>query len=161
MALTDRLREIQSSQKTDVNWDQRKLEWLADVGRLFANVKQWLAEMRQQGLIQVDDSGTTDLREEHLGSYQAPRLEISVPGTESFKIVFEPVGRYILGARGRVDVYPRGLYGRKYMLILVERDDGQCVWELWKSKYARDKRAFDKQALEDIIEEWLNERVAG
>ncbi|HUY87431.1 MAG TPA: hypothetical protein VMV10_01725 [Pirellulales bacterium] len=160
MSLKDRLKEVQESHREDVDWEQRKDEWVNNVNRLYHEVKEWLDGLKNEDLMSFDTHSVVR-SEPMIGDYQIPQLILALPKEPSIEIVFDPIGRNVVGALGRVDVYPRGLYGQKYMLILVDRANAGTVWELWKSKYARDRRPFDKQALEEIIEEWLNEITHG
>jgi hypothetical protein len=156
MTLKDRLRELQCSHAGEIDWQRRRDDWLSEIESLYTEVKTWLAGFRDEGLIELDDSQQVHISEPYIGDYDAPKLIVVFPGDESIEIIFEPVGRNVVGALGRIDVYPRGMYGEKYMLILVRREEGPPIWEAWKSKYSPGKRPFDKGVLEEIIEAWLN-----
>jgi hypothetical protein len=66
---------------------------------------------------------------EHGETYTAPGLVMEF-GDEG--IVFDPIGAMIVGAMGRVDVYPRGSRSRAVMFILAGSVQSP-VWEIWRS----------------------------
>ena len=87
-----RLAEASAAQQED--WDKVRDEWIAEVERLYGDVKSWVETWVEKGYLSVRQSNIV-LSEEHLGDYEMPQLELTA-GSES--IVFEPVGRHILGA---------------------------------------------------------------
>jgi hypothetical protein len=79
--------------------ESRKQKWLAALGTLLTQVEAWLRE--------YEDIGVTCTRvnrwlaEEGLGHYQATAMRITFGGRE---VWLEPIGTYIVGACGRVDL---------------------------------------------------------
>lgn len=99
--LLEELRTLKAQDtKRGVDWNARKLEWLADLDQLFKDIREWLDPGVQEGLITIHD-GDVGLSEEYLGAYVAPRLRVAMAA----KVVdVVPVGTLIIGAAGRVDL---------------------------------------------------------
>ena len=74
-------------------------EWKAAVHTLFQEVQQWAAEERPDWQI---ESSSADVIEASSGSYVIPVLEIS---NLTGRLILEPVGRDVIGAKGRIDLY--------------------------------------------------------
>lgn len=74
-------------------------EWTDAVSTLLEQVRRWAAEERPEWRLEVS---TADVTEESLGHYATQVLEFTAP---SGRLVFEPVGLDVFGARGRVDFY--------------------------------------------------------
>jgi len=144
-----RLAEASAAQKEE--WDRVREEWIAEVTRLYSDVKGWVQTWQEKGYLTASESHI-ELSEEHLGDYEIPKLELTA-GTEA--IVFEPVGRNILGALGRIDLYLRGFKSDARMLVWLEDVEGKRRWELWTEKYRGPKIPFNQDALEQVMNEWL------
>ena len=81
-------------------------EWLLHLDQLFKDIETWLEPAKKEGL--EIERGKVEISEEYLGTYLAPVLEIAFAGT---KVRLEPVGRNVIGAFGRVDVFsPLGVH---------------------------------------------------
>jgi len=134
-----------------VEWDRVREEWIAEVGRLYYRVESWMVSWVEKGYLVVRRS-TIVLSEENLGDYEIPQLEL-IAGTES--IIFEPVGRNILGALGRIDVYLRGFKSDARKILWVEDVDRKRRWELWRDRHGGPKMRFNQENLERVMNELL------
>jgi hypothetical protein len=132
-------------------WGEIREEWIAEVTRLFDQVRSWVHEWVQKGYLEVRRSSIT-LSEEHFGEYDIPRLEL-IAGPE--RIVLEPVGRHILGALGRIDLYLGGFRSDGRMVLWLEDAEGARRWEVWKDRYGGPRMPFNRETLERIMAEWL------
>jgi hypothetical protein len=91
-------------------------EWLGAVDALGKQVRGWA---EQQGW-SVDQS-EEEVTEEELGTYRVPIWQIHTPrGTA----LLRPVGREILGARGRVDL---SAWPTLYRVMLLQKPDQNWV----------------------------------
>lgn len=97
----------------EVNWVIVKTEWLGQIDRLYSKVLEWLSQLNHANQIQ-HEFRNFPLNEEHLGDYLTQTLVLKLANQE---VVLEPVGRIIIGAKGRVDL--RGQAG-DVKLLLVE-----------------------------------------
>ena len=83
-----------------IDWEKVKVEWIRNLKEFMDGIKSWLEQPQKDGLIDVVEK-EIEIKEEHIGEYKAPSLELII-GAESIKIM--PVGRFIIGANGRVDI---------------------------------------------------------
>jgi len=157
MSLEEKLKKISSAKRksdTEIDWDRRRDTWTERVGILYRDIGKWLETYIEKNYMALHFYEIT-LSEEHIGKYDISVLEIDL-GEPS--VVFRPVGRNIIGADGRVDMYMNGRHlSDKKMLILREDDEGRNFqWELWETTDGKDRRPpFDREALERTLDEWL------
>jgi hypothetical protein len=144
-----RLAEVSAVQQEQ--WDEIRKEWITEVNRLFDEVEGWLHKWTGKGYLAVRRSSIT-LSEEHLGDYEIPQLEL-IAGPE--RIVLEPLGRHILGALGRIDLYLAGFKSDARMVLWLEDVEGSRRWEVWRDKYGGPRLPFNQETLERIMNEWL------
>lgn len=155
MSLEEKLRKISSvTKKKDIetDWDRRRETWTEQVGALYKHIGKWLQTYIEKNYMTLHFYEIT-LTEEHIGKYDISVLEIDLGGPS---VVFRPVGRNIIGADGRVDMYMNGHLSDRRMLILREDDDEQNPqWELWETSDGRDRKPFGQETLEKTLEQWL------
>lgn len=99
-----------------VDWAKEREKWLSDLSSLYASVRSFLKPYIDQGQVQVDQSATVSITEEHIGQYQAPQMVISIGRKQ---VVLRPVGTLLIGSRGRVDVL--GPFGQGTLILLSDR----------------------------------------
>jgi len=97
---------------SEIDWTKKKSKWISQVDDLINDIKSW--SETENWLV---DKREKTLNEEHLGSYSVPELTIKTP---QGNIIVEPVGRNIVGAEGRVDVYTFPSFNR--MLLVAYKD---------------------------------------
>jgi hypothetical protein len=98
----------------EANSRQRVQVWLESLTAFHQQIKAWLKQAIDQGLLKITQD---EVFIDELGGYSAPRLSIHI-GEE--KVVLQPVGTIIIGARGRVDMLANG---RSRVLILSDFAD--------------------------------------
>ena len=84
----------------EVDWDQQRQEWLQHLDRFYGLVEEYLREYVDQGKVRLQ-RGTKKLHEEFIGDYSVATMALDI-GTN--RIVFDPVGTNLIGAKGRVDM---------------------------------------------------------
>lgn len=92
-------------------------KWNLEIQKLYSQVEIWLKTSLQKNYVTLDKK-PIQLEEEGPGKYTVESLEILVG---KGKIIFEPIGMFIIGARGRVDIL--GPYGKKEMLLLLGENE--------------------------------------
>ncbi|MFA6223025.1 MAG: hypothetical protein WC647_11995 [Desulfomonilaceae bacterium] len=152
MSLEDKLKRLtERAAEEKVNGESLRSEWISAVGDLYDDVESWLKLWKEKGYLTV--TRTPILKsEEPLGDYVIDTLEITA-GDET--VVFEPFGRNVIGALGRIDVYLRGFKSDAQLLLRLRNTEGLHRWELWKTKFSGPKFPFDKVCLEKLLDEWL------
>ncbi len=152
MALKDKLKRIaEQGHAKDIDWDKIRDAWLKQVGKLYKEIEAWFREYLDEGYVKVSFREIR-LSEDHLGTYRIPAMELSFGGPV---LVLEPVGRAILGASGRIDLYMSGHRADKIMLLLMSDDRGRPFWELRKRQIRTERCRFERQIFEELIEGWL------
>jgi len=156
MGLEDKLQKLNKSD-TSKKVDLKKvlLEWQTQVKDTLDETQNWLKSYLDQGLLKVVEKEKT-INEEILGEYKVKQLEYEFG---KFRLVFEPMGRNILGAWGRIDVYLRGNKTNKYVLVLLGEKFETSKWYLssFQNKSKRDE--FNKVNLEKLIEDWIDKNT--
>jgi len=118
------------------------LEWQEAVSNLFTKIENWLAPAMSEGLNLK--RYMTEIDEKGLGKYTVPALELEFEGIQ---VKIEPVGRLVVGARGRVDISsPLGIY---HLVRLGPEKDG---WYLIRES-VDDRKRLTKQTLEELLKE--------
>ena len=90
------VRNDENSEPTAGQWERKRDEWLVEVQQLTGAIRTW-AEQRRW----LVDEHEKAIEEEYIGRYTAPTLFIQSPGG---RILVEPIGCNIIGAKGRVDI---------------------------------------------------------
>ncbi|MCP4108955.1 MAG: hypothetical protein GY749_26060 [Desulfobacteraceae bacterium] len=154
MNLEEKLKKISQNRKkkdSEINWDKKRDTWIDQVSKLYEDIEKWLETYIEKNYISLHFYEIA-LSEENIGKYDISVLELDL-GEPS--VVFRPVGANIIGADGRVDVYMNGHLSDKKMLILREEKEQIFQWELWDTTDKSDRKPFDCEALEKILDEWL------
>ena len=83
-----------------VDWEARKREWQQATEDFYTIVSSFLQDLTQEGLVKVSYR-SKDVTEQYLGTYPIREMVLSAGGEE---VVFSPMGRHIVGAKGRIDL---------------------------------------------------------
>ena len=97
--------------------EKRLQEWRRRVAELYDMVKDIMSEYAQSGKVSITTDDDLDLYEELLGHYKVPQMKITL-GSLGKYVTLDPVGAYVIGAWGRVDM--RGPNGATVRLVLVD-----------------------------------------
>ncbi len=105
-----REKEERETRGREVDWEDRKHNWLAAVNALYNTIYSWLQKSIKDQVIEVyyDDM---HIVEEHIGDYTVKKMVIRL-GPD--KIRLEPAGTLIVGSNGRID-----LIGTKASIMLL------------------------------------------
>lgn len=94
-------------------------EWQSAVSAVLQQVREWIAEARPEWQI---ETSSADVTEESSGRYTISVLEIIAANG---RLILEPVGRDVYGAKGRIDLYA---YPSLYRVMLLRNyADGEWV----------------------------------
>ncbi len=115
--VTAKTAEAASQQAVD--WEQAKADWLNRLMELERHITKWLEPYNKNIRWETE---MVQLTEEMIGSYQAPMLVITI-GNNVVRL--EPVGRFIFGAAGRVDI--KGSKGVARLLVVPKDSAGPRV----------------------------------
>jgi len=101
--------------RSSVNWAKERDQWIQGLASLYRQVESFLHDYVERGEIQLKYEQVI-LSEEHLGSYKVRQMVVIIGHNE---VQLQPVGRLILGARGRIDLV--GVAGRAQFLLVDAR----------------------------------------
>jgi hypothetical protein len=106
MALKDTLQQLNEKSK-EPSLDRAAFlkEWRDAVVHLYDQIREYLQEYINEGSISVLSISYVTISEEALGDYQASMMRLKA-GPAVIEI--KPIGRMIVGATGRVDLYRQG-----------------------------------------------------
>lgn len=97
--------QISQKQQAEQRWEKRREEWLSHIQIFFNQVQEFLHDYVSKGQINIAFS-SIKINEECLGEYEVQKASIFIGRNQ---IVLEPVGTYIIGVFGRIDMI--GAYG--------------------------------------------------
>jgi hypothetical protein len=154
MGLKDKLTKLRDGEdESKIDWKKNKQLWVNSVDKLYKTIQdQWFCELEDEGLLNINTIPIS-IVEEYIGKYTIPKMEISFP---SGCVILEPVGRNIVGGKGRIDFYLRGNYGSRLMLILYY-EQGEDIWMI-KDKEKKFKNVMlSNESFEKVIEKWITD----
>jgi hypothetical protein len=125
--------------------DKALTRWKKWVDDLYGDVERWLSWLSEKG------GGTERVQlirhEDLFGEYDIEGLLITIDGREFF---FDPRGKHVIGASGRVDLYEVGRVENAALLLYFTDDqDKPGIWEI--------RRKADRQHGVPLTEETLDQ----
>ncbi|GAB3049559.1 hypothetical protein [Virgibacillus ainsalahensis] len=126
-------------QEEEVNWINIKKEWIEQLNRFMKQIDEWLEDQQKNKTISLKETNLT-LQEEHLGEYKAPSRELSIS--------IKPIGRLIIGAKGRIDIHSSY---EKYILLYLQDRDWVYRKETDRGKFHHFSRENFERILEDLL----------
>jgi len=154
MSLKDKIKkEVELQEKEKVDWAEVKREWLDSIDSLYELLRNWFSDYEREKLLAFNIS-EKHLNEEYIGSYNAKLLHINFANGK--EIIVEPVGRLIIGAVGRFDIYAKGFKTDKFYIIRYRDDDSVFSWHIVNRTQGRIVSPLTKEILEKTFEEWLS-----
>ena len=153
MSLRDKLKRLKDDEAAScIDWEMKKNNWINSVRQLYDTIMNWFADLEKGGFVrfaQIEDEHS----EEHIGPYKINLLTMDF---SKRKLVLQPVGTNIIGAHGRVDMFPQGFRDQGVMLILFRaHTEPKERWEIWLDKSSKNAKSLTKENLESLIEGWL------
>jgi hypothetical protein len=104
-----------SAEEERIDWAKEREGWLGHLRELYDQTESFLAEYVKTGGIKINYRDI-ELNEENIGTYTARQMILRIGRQE---ITMTPVGRLLIGTKGRVDV--QGPAGRT-RLVLVDSE---------------------------------------
>lgn len=149
---TDFLRAQAAKHQAEVRAGKATIdEWQTAVGRLFAQLREWLKESDPDGVIDIEES-SQEITEPGLGRYRVPRLDLRALGKwigiipkarRTGGIAYPPQKSTPERTAGRVDITDEL---RRYVLYRLQKD-GRDVWlidDLESGPKPLDHAAFER-----------------
>lgn len=102
-----------------VDLQQRQEDWLRAINDLYQAIEAILRPYTANQRISFTRS-SSNIYEKQFGRYSVDRAHIELADNSSFHAELEPIGTFIIGGRGRVDMV--GPTGKTVKLLLVRKD---------------------------------------
>lgn len=146
MALKDTLQQLnERAKQPSLDREAFIKEWRDAVVRLHDQIREFLTEYINNGSISVLSISFVNITEESLGNYQASMMRLKA-GPAIIEI--KPVGRMIVGATGRVDLYRQGTSTSERVIAL--RVSYPPEEEKWKLVIPPRDRSFEIMSMPDL-----------
>ena len=125
MALKDTLERRQRELASTPTFDKAAViaEWRNAVNELMDEMENFLGEYRDAGTL-VFERSEAQITEEALGTYRVSQMTLRAGPAV---VMFQPIGRMIIGATGRVDLYRQG-HGNKNERVMALRGGPDSDW---------------------------------
>lgn len=112
-AFEDYLKQKEEQEKV-INWEIKKEEWTKEIDTFLEQIKRYFKKYKGSGVVIYEQP--LNINEEYIGSYVTKKLIVKF---NNDTVIFTPVGRNIIGAKGRLDM--DGKAG-KVKFVLVEKN---------------------------------------
>lgn len=136
------LEHLRQRQEQKQQQHQAKEEWLSSLKRLLEQVRCWLKEAEESGLLRVRVK-EIDLNEAGLGYYKAPGLVLWLGEDEEDFVLLHPQQRQIIGAEGRVD-----LFNRDDRYVLLKKGD---TWFIHDESQPQRSKELTETSFQEIL----------
>jgi len=126
----------------EINWDDRRDNYLAAVNDLYGRIESILTEPIAKHTVRLERR-KKNLTENYIGTYAVDDLILQIGGEQ---VRFSPAGRNVVGASGRVDVV-----GDRDTAILIVQSEGR--WSFVASRQPTLRAVnFDESALAQVLQ---------
>jgi hypothetical protein len=120
-------------------------EWLRRVGRLYADVQEWLGD---RGDLRFEQIRTVIMSEEIMQRFAVAEIRVlDIILGEQVLASFVPRGLWLIGAWGRVDIITKD----KTSILVVIKQADEFEWRLVSAGDRRPTRRFDRAALLELM----------
>ena len=146
------LRQKQEQQKASkFKRAEVRQEWISNCEKLMSKIAGWLQPLKDKNWLEIQ-SENMPIREDQLGDYEAQSLRLIF--LDSQILTFRPVGRFIIGTQGRVDV----VSGSTLLAMLLHKGNDEWDFAKREGRYGKPiKWTFNKSTLEEFLAEFLEE----
>lgn len=145
--LADKLKNLKEKEdKTRTNVKNEVEKWQRSVKSLFSNITEWIVPYKENINHEILTFNTS---EEATGIYEIPILTIKpyIGNT----ITFRPIGTFIFGGEGRIDVNIPN-FGSNIMLVL-HREETKDKWIMIIDKNIQNTIIFQKSQFINLLDE--------
>ncbi|PLS01936.1 hypothetical protein [Neobacillus cucumis] len=135
----------------EINWENHKQEWLKSLDEFYTNIQTWLAPLVGANLsLQLEPDV---LVEDKIGSYETNKMVIYIKGE---KVVLQPIGTLIIGAKGRIDMI--GPYGKVRFIYVDKRSTKPNITvriiDSAMEKALKEQNPVEEKKEEDVEYDW-------
>ncbi|QWR77949.1 hypothetical protein [Candidatus Magnetomonas plexicatena] len=128
---------------------EKKEEWINRINNLFTQISEWLKPMQDEQLLSITKT-KIKIHEQLLGIYTVETMVVTFLNNETIEII--PIGRYVLGGNGRLDI-KKGLN----VIMIIGNDDGSWKFVQRDRFGKRVGSDFNKDNFEKFLSELIDE----
>lgn len=110
--------ESENNEFLAIDYEEDKQKWLAKIDEFYELVQEYIHGYLEQGKI-GEEWKTLQLQEDHFGEYEVKQLILKI-GKK--RLIFKPVGRFIVGCQGRIDLIS-DLGSVRFLLVPKDFDE--------------------------------------
>ncbi len=92
--------EIKQEDSFVIDYEQEKKEWLNNIDEFYNLIQAFIGDYLKQGKI-IEERKIIKLQEDNFGEYEVEQLTLKI-GKK--RLIFTPVGRFVVGCNGRIDL---------------------------------------------------------
>ena len=154
--MSKRLEEIlrakqRKQRESQIDHEKVREEWVSQCATLMAKITDWLAPLQMQKLLDTRSEKIV-IFEEQIGEYEIDALRIVFVDSVILKI--KPTARFIIGARGRIDV----LTGGTSLIMLLATESGDWLFAKRNVQYGKfETWPFNKDTFDEFLSQFLEE----
>ena len=121
MALQNTIQQLQALEAADdaklARDDQTRMvqAWCEDIGRVYEQIRAALASYENKSLAKISFD-RVEATEELLGTQSYTRMNVIIVGR---RIVVAPVGRFVVGGAGRIDMYRDNRPSEEHRFLII------------------------------------------
>ena len=144
------LKEKRKQQEASkVDHQQIREAWIISCSNLMTTISNWLKPLQSQQLLEIKPE-SIPIFEDQLGEYEVVALQVVFLQSEVMKI--RPVARFIISARGRIDISAGGTL---LVMVLAKQPD---EWVFAKRNIQRgefETWPFNKDTFDEFLSQFL------
>lgn len=114
----DLLEKHESKSGEEIDWKERKKEWLSFISQFYSSVELWLNPYKAKGKLSYKYE-KTQITEDYIGAYDVNVMIVDFAGQ---KLTLEPIGTLLIGTKGRIDM--EGARGRVQFVLADKNSKG-------------------------------------
>jgi hypothetical protein len=147
--LEDKLnRLLEEESNSRVNIDNEVKKWQKSINLLLQNILEWIEPYKNKILIEKEE---LTIKEEQTGAYKT--TQFTIKPLIGKQIMFKPRGTFIIGAKGRIDIYIPNY--KKDLMLILNRTKDKDSWSLIVDKNRNNKFDFTKSQFINLLDDAL------
>jgi hypothetical protein len=149
MPLRDTLKRLgERASETSLNRTEIIDEWSRAIVRFYDQIREYLKEYLDDGSISLRSITFVSVYEESLGQYPISMMTLAA-GPAIIEV--KPVGRMIVGATGRVDLYRQGRASPNERVMALRTSHPRDASDEWKLNIPPKDRSFELMNMSDLV----------
>jgi hypothetical protein len=130
MSLKEKLKKLMEEQEQGISMlEATKAKWITEANRLLSEIDNWIEEYVSEGLANIQRNNIL-IKEDRVTEYELPSFYITFLNKGSIQI--QPIGTFLIGASGRIDItiQPNKGLPKTLLLIRTGRDEEPSNWKI-------------------------------